>query len=72
MTEKLNDTHIRVVVAYAAAGMQLAGAGRRVCMHPQSVRYNLNKVKELTGKDPRIFCQLNELLRELRKEGRIQ
>lgn len=72
MTEKLNDTHIRCVAAYAAADMVLAAAARRVYMHPNSVLYNLKKVKVLTGKDPRVFCQLNELLHALRKEGRLE
>ena len=48
--------------------MRVSPVARTLHMHPNTVRYHLNKIMQETGKDPRSFRGLTELLSEL-EEG---
>ena len=54
MTEKQAE----IVMAFARNNMNMREAGRAMFMHPTSVLYNLNRVYEKTGKNPRSFFDL--------------
>lgn len=43
----------RAVIAYADAGFSIVGAGQRLHLHPNSVRYRLDRWHQLTGWDAR-------------------
>ena len=54
MTEKQAE----IVMAFARSDMNMREAGRSLFLHPTSVLYNLNRVYEKTGKNPRNFFDL--------------
>ena len=54
MTEKQAE----IVMAFAKSSMNMREAGRSLFLHPTSVLYNLNRVYEQTGKNPREFFDL--------------
>jgi sugar diacid utilization regulator len=54
MTEKQAE----IVMAFARSNMHIRETGRAMFMHPTSVLYNLNRVSEKTGKNPRNFFDL--------------
>jgi hypothetical protein len=44
------------------ADLNVAGAARRIQVHPNTVRYRLGQIATKTGHDPRTFAGLVELL----------
>ena len=54
MTEK----QAKIVMAFARSNMNMHETGRKLFMHPTSIHYNLNRVKENTGRDPHQFFDL--------------
>ena len=52
--------------AYAACNLNVARAAERLTVHPNTVHYRLGRVATLTGKDPRRFEELSEMLTALR------
>ena len=48
--------------AYAAADLNLKSAGSRLHVHTNTARYRLQRVRELTGQNPRRFEDLHALL----------
>ena len=61
MTEKgepMTEKQAEIVMAFARSNMNMHEAGRAMFMHPTSVLYNLNRVYEKTGKNPRNFFDL--------------
>jgi hypothetical protein len=50
------------VRAYAAADLNVARAAEALSVHPNTVHYRLKRVEAITGRDPRRFGQLVELL----------
>ena len=55
--------------AYADCDMNVARAAERLVVHPNTVHYRLRRVAEATGRDPRRFGDLLELLLALRLGG---
>jgi PucR C-terminal helix-turn-helix domain/GGDEF-like domain len=51
--------------AYAACDLNVARTAQRLTVHPNTVHYRLRRVHELTGRDPRRFGALAELLTAL-------
>jgi DNA-binding PucR family transcriptional regulator len=52
--------------AYADCDLNVARAAERLVVHPNTVHYRLRRVAELTGREPRRFADLVELLTALR------
>lgn len=66
---KLKPADKVCVTAYAACGMNTEAAARAAHYCRTNVVYHLNRVKQLTGKDPHSFYQLHELMRAINSEG---
>lgn len=59
----LIDTTIRDTLdAFFAADLNVAGAALALSLHPNSLRYRLRRIAELTGRDPRRAADLLELI----------
>jgi sugar diacid utilization regulator len=52
--------------AYAACDLNVARTAERLTVHPNTVHYRLGRVAALTGRDPRRFEDLSEMLTALR------
>jgi PucR family transcriptional regulator, purine catabolism regulatory protein len=51
--------------AYADCDLNVARTAQRLTVHPNTVRYRLRRIHEITGRDPRRFGALAELLTAL-------
>lgn len=47
-----------IIMAYAKSNMSLKEAGSKIYMHPTTVSYNLGKIKEQMGWNPKNFFDL--------------
>jgi PucR C-terminal helix-turn-helix domain/GGDEF-like domain len=52
--------------AYADCDLNVARTAERLGVHPNTVHYRLRRVQDLSGRDPRRFAELVELLTALR------
>jgi sugar diacid utilization regulator len=52
--------------AYAACDLNVSRTAERLTVHPNTVHYRLSRIATLTGRDPRRFNDLAELLTALR------
>ncbi len=59
----LDKRDIDVIIGLADNGMSIEAVSRKIHMHRNTVRYHIDKIKRITGLDPKDFHQLNELLR---------
>ena len=53
---------VATVRAYAETDMRLKETAARLHVHPNTAKYRLNRIEELTGLDPRGFTDLHALL----------
>jgi sugar diacid utilization regulator len=61
--ELLADSTIRhTVEAFFAADLHVSRAAEALSLHPNSLRYRLSRIGELTGRDPRRLTDLLELI----------
>jgi PucR-like helix-turn-helix protein/diguanylate cyclase with GGDEF domain len=60
------ETIAATVNAYVAEDLSVARTARRLQLHPNTVRYRLDRIAELTGRDPRRLSDTIELLCVLR------
>jgi sugar diacid utilization regulator len=59
----LADNTIRhTVEAFFAADLHVSRAAEALSLHPNSLRYRLSRIAELTGRDPRRLTDLLELI----------
>jgi hypothetical protein len=59
---RLPDPDLAAIRAFAAADLNVARAAERLHVHPNTVRYRLQRIADTTGHDPRTFAGLVELL----------
>jgi hypothetical protein len=63
-------THVAATVrAFAAASLNVTTAASDLGLHPNTLRYRLDRIAEQTGHDPRTFAGLVELICVLEAEG---
>ena len=58
----LNETRQQIILGLAANGMKPSQTARSLYMDRQTVVNNVEKIKQLTGKDPLNFYDLYELV----------
>jgi hypothetical protein len=62
--------HVAATVrAFAAASLNVTAAASDLGLHPNTLRYRLDRIAEQTGHDPRTFAGLVELICVLEAEG---
>ena len=59
----MNKEDAHIVVAMANHNMNVTDVARAIFAHRNTVLYYLNKVKQQTGLDPRLFYDLVELVK---------
>lgn len=59
--KELDDEDISIIKAYFACNMSLKQAAESMFMHKNTLQYKLNKIKDKTGLDPRLFLGAVEL-----------
>ena len=69
ITDHLTQTDIECVKAYADHDMRATAAGAQMYVHKNTVVFHLEKVKRITGLNPRKFYDLVKLLRMLEGEA---
>jgi PucR C-terminal helix-turn-helix domain/GGDEF-like domain len=57
---------VETLRAYADCDLNVARTAKRLTVHPNTVHYRLGRISDLTGRDPRRFDDLSELLTALR------
>jgi sugar diacid utilization regulator len=57
-----DDATRQTIEAFFAADLQMSVAARTLSLHPNSLRYRLGRIAELTGRDPRKLADLLELI----------
>jgi hypothetical protein len=63
-------SHVAATVrAFAAASLNVTTAASDLGLHPNTLRYRLDRITEQTGHDPRTFAGLVELICVLEAEG---
>ena len=62
MLKNLTQLDAEIIVAMADSGLNASQVAKRVYMCRNSVHYHIGVIKERTGKDPRNFYDLCELL----------
>ena len=59
----LGDGTMRTTIeAFFAADLNVSAAARALSLHPNSLRYRLGRIAEITGRDPRKLTDLLELI----------
>ena len=60
--EKLDGRDYRIILAFADSGMNIAETAFVVYMNRGTVIYHMEKIKRITGLDPRNFYDLYKLV----------
>ena len=55
---ELSEERCKIIIALAYSRMNIAAAARQLYMHRNTVAYNLERIKQITGKDPLNFYDL--------------
>lgn len=68
-----SSAFVDTLAAYLASGCRPGPAAKQLCVHRHTLAYRLERIRELTGRDPRDGRHLVEfgLALELRRSGRV-
>lgn len=58
MVNELSNERCKIIIALANSRMNIAEVARQLYMHRNTVAYNLERIKQITGKDPLNFYDL--------------
>lgn len=61
----LSDIEKTIVRQMAKNGLNVTDVSRAMLYHRNTIVYHIEMIKKATGKDPRNFCDLVELLKEV-------
>lgn len=67
-TERMNKllpVDVKILRLMADNDLKVSETAKGMYMHRNSIEYRLNRIKKITGKDPRKFYGLCELLKEV-------
>lgn len=59
---KLNETQARIILAMAQNGLKVQPAAQALHYSRTGADYHVHRIRELTGKDPRDFYDMCDLL----------
>lgn len=65
---ELSIERCRIIIALADSKMNVSEVARRLYMHRNTVAYNLERIKQITGKDPLNFYDLYRLVMLAKEE----
>lgn len=63
----LSETNAEAILAFANGDMRIYKAAKIMCVVPFDISYHLDRVKKITGLDPRKFYDLVRLVPMARK-----
>jgi carbohydrate diacid regulator len=64
----LSTERCKIIIALADNKMNVSAVSRQLYMHRNTVAYNLEKIKQITGKDPLNFYDLYRLVMLAKEE----
>lgn len=70
--DEMTPIRCKIILALADNGMRACAAAKSLYMHPKNVFYHIKIVKAITGKDPKNFYDLVDLVsmaREIIADG---
>lgn len=59
---ELSEERCEIIISLADNNMNITKVARLLYMHRNTVEYQINRIKEITGKDPRNFYDLYKLV----------
>lgn len=67
----LSEKRIDIILSLADNRMNVSEVARKQYMSRNTVVYNIERIREITGKDPLDFYDLHELVRMAKAERRM-
>jgi carbohydrate diacid regulator len=71
MATELSEDRCKIIIALADNKMNVSAVARQLYMHRNTVVYHINRIRQITGKDPLNFYDLYRLV-ILAKEERAE
>ena len=68
MVNELSNERCKILITLADSKMNVSEVARRLYMHRNTVAYNLERIKQITGKDPLNFYDLYRLVMLAKEE----
>ena len=68
MQSGLSIERCKIIIALADSKMNVSEVARQLYMHRNTVAYNLERIKQITGKDPMNFYDLYRLVMLAKEE----
>ena len=68
MANELSEERCKIIIALANNRMNVSEVARQLYMHRNTVAYNLERIKQITGKDPLNFYDLYRLVMLAKEE----
>ena len=65
---ELSEDRCKIIIALADNKMNVSEVSRQLYMHRNTVAYHINRIKQITGKDPLNFYDLYRLVMLAKEE----